>query len=133
MTWPVIRYRRAVAPLQHSEVNGVVPQHPGMTSLQQPAAKFPTLGPGLLGHGLRCHPPDYGRVVEDLGASARVHFVSPEGYQATVVLGKMRLGIRTAGHSKGSPPKPTRVSSVLSVPHPSPSRFARTSIAPCPS
>jgi hypothetical protein len=59
---------------------------------QEPnSSPLPKLSPGKWVKAYDRQPPNYGRVVEDLGDSAVVHFVSPQGFKADATLQKKIL------------------------------------------
>src|SRR5262249_51823378 len=55
------------------------------------AAEWPPLPEGKRVMCTDRDPPNFGEVVEDCGERARVHFISPSGYEATVTLHKSML------------------------------------------
>jgi hypothetical protein len=55
------------------------------------AAEWPPLPEGKRVMCTDRDPPNFGEVVQDCGDRARVHFISPSGYEATVTLHKSML------------------------------------------
>jgi hypothetical protein len=54
-------------------------------------SEYPSLAPGRWVMATDRDPANYGQIVDDCGDSARVHFVSPAGYEADALISKSQL------------------------------------------